>query len=83
MDGNLTAVFIVAIVWIGIVASKAIKARIQMGGQLSAQDQAALAAMANTAQRLEQRVMTLEHILDAEVPAWRSNMNAGPAGWRP
>jgi phage shock protein B len=71
MDGNLTGVLIVAIVWAGIVASKYVKSRAAMGNRLNATDLAALDQMAQTAQRLEQRVMTLERILDAEVPAWR------------
>jgi len=78
MDCNVTGVLIVAIVFGSITISRYLKTRASMGNQLNANDQAALDHMAQTAQRLEQRVMTLEKILDAEVPAWRSQYGTTP-----
>jgi phage shock protein B len=78
MSDNLTAVIIVAIVFLGPswifyqFMSRGRNAR-----QRSAQEAADYANMAEIAQRLEQRVATLEQILDAEVPSWRS----GPANF--
>ncbi len=74
MSDNLTAVIIVAIVILGPVwltfqfVGKGRAAR-----QLNAQDAAAFEQLSQTAARMEQRIATLERILDAEVPAWRSN----------
>jgi phage shock protein B len=42
------------------------KARIQAGNP------AEMAALAETAQRMERRIETLESLLDADVPGWRS-----------
>jgi phage shock protein B len=85
MDCNVTGVLIVAIVFGSITISRYLKTRASMGNQLNANDQAALEQMGQTAQRLEQRVMTLERILDAEVPAWRSQYGtgAGRPEWTP
>jgi phage shock protein B len=78
MSDNLCAVLIVTIVILGpvwIVFHYGSKAR--NGRALNANDSALLDQMAGTAQRLEQRVATLERILDSEIPAWRSNFEAG------
>ena len=77
MFDDLTAVLIVFICVWGVVALRWMKIKSQTSGQLGAQEADALAQMAATAQRLEQRVATLERILDGEVPSWR-NRHAQP-----
>jgi phage shock protein B len=56
-----------------MVALRYLKFKSQTAGQMNAQEVSALEQMAETAQRLERRVATLERILDSEVPAWRDN----------
>jgi phage shock protein B len=71
MFDDLTAVLIVFIgVW-GLVALRWMKLKSQTGEELGAREAETLAQMAAIAQRLEQRVATLERILDGEVPSWR------------
>lgn len=43
----------------------------QGGGQLSAQERQELSRLAEEAQRMRQRIRTLEDILDNEHPNWR------------
>lgn len=45
--------------------------------QLSAQDAEAFERLSQTAARMEQRMVTLERILDAEVPNWRHTADLG------
>ncbi len=45
-------------------------------GGLSAGDQTALSGAMETARRLEQRVETLERILDEDAPGWRARVRA-------
>jgi phage shock protein B len=44
------------------------------GGGLSGGDQAALSAAMETARRLEQRMETLERLLDEDAPGWRARV---------
>jgi phage shock protein B len=76
MDDNTTTLLIVLASMAGLVALRYLKLQAQRGGRLSAADQAMLDNMAHLATRLEQRVVTLERILDDQVPAWRA-MDAG------
>jgi phage shock protein B len=71
MFDDLTAVLIVFIFVWGVVALRWMKVKSQTNGQLGAQEVETLAQMAATAQRLEQRVVSLERILDGELPSWR------------
>jgi phage shock protein B len=71
MFDDLTAVLIVLICVWGVVALRWMKVKAQTSGQLGAREVETLAQMAATAQRLEQRVVTLERILDGELPSWR------------
>jgi len=81
MSDNLTAVLIVLIVILGpIWVTFHYVSKGRAGRQLNAADAAALDQMTATAQRLEQRVATLERILDAETPAWRGNFEGGQYG---
>ena len=41
---------------------------------LSAQDERTLAELWETAQRMEARIQSLEKVLDAEAPNWRSRL---------
>jgi len=80
MFDDLTEVLIVFAGIAGLVALRYLKFKSQTAGQMSAQEVSALEHMAETAQRLERRVTTLERILDSEVPAWRddpANLSAG------
>jgi phage shock protein B len=72
MFDDLTAVLIVFICVWGVVALRWMKVKSQTSGQLGVQEADALAQMAASAQRLEQRVATLERILDGELPSWRN-----------
>jgi phage shock protein B len=78
MDDNLTAVLIVLISVLGpIWIVFHYRAKANRGAQLSAGETALVENLGQTAQRLEQRVATLERILDAEVPAWRGSFEPG------
>jgi phage shock protein B len=72
MDDNVTALLIVALSFLFVICLRYLKFRTQNGSRLNQQDVQAVEQMAQIAQRLEQRVVTLERILDAEVPSWRS-----------
>jgi phage shock protein B len=74
MSDNLTAVLIVAISVLGPVwivfhyGSKRRAAR-----QLNAEDAATVEQLNQALGQMEQRIVTLERILDAEVPDWRAS----------
>ena len=72
MDDNLTNLLGIIVIVLGVLGLRYLKLRARTAGQMSAQDVAAMERMGQIAQRLEQRVATLEQILDTEVPAWRS-----------
>jgi len=81
MSDNLTAVLIVLFAVLGpiwVTFHYVNKGR--AGRNLNAADAALLDQMTATAQRLEQRVATLERILDTETPAWRGNFEGGTYG---
>jgi phage shock protein B len=73
MSDNLTAVLIVLITVLGPVwltfqfVGKARAAR-----QINAQDAAMLDQVSQNMARMENRIATLEQILDSEVPGWRT-----------
>ncbi len=46
------------------------------GANLPAGDQSALSRAMETARRLEQRIDTLERVLDEDVPGWRARARA-------
>jgi phage shock protein B len=46
------------------------------GPNLAAGDQSALSRAMETARRLEQRIETLERVLDEDVPGWRARARA-------
>ena len=45
--------------------------RLRKGGSASAEDRAEMEALRQSADRLEQRMASLETILDSEAPNWR------------
>jgi len=77
MSDNLTACIIVFIGVIGPVwLVFQFLSRGRSANRLSAAERAAVEQLSLTAARMEQRVAVLEHILDAEVPSWRSSAAA-------
>ncbi len=77
MLDDLTTLLIVLIGMAGVVALRYLKLKSQTAGQMSTQEVAAVEQIAELAQRLEQRVATLERVLDAEVPNWRQSNDFG------
>jgi phage shock protein B len=73
MDDNVTTLLGLIACIMGVICLRYLKLRSRNAGALTAQERQALEQMSQTAQRLEQRVATLEQILDSEVPSWRSN----------
>ena len=74
MSDNLTALLICFIVicvpiWLGLHYNS----RARATRHLNAQDAEAFEQLSRTAARMEQRMLNLERILDAEVPNWRRN----------
>ena len=77
MSDNLTACIIVFISVMGpIWLVFQFLSRNRTAGRLHATERAAVEQLAYTAAQMEQRMAVLEHILDAEVPSWRSNASA-------
>ncbi len=77
MSDNMTSLLIVGLCIAGWVLNRYLKLRMRAGNGVTAQEMAAIDQMAQLAARLEQRVITLERILDAEAPAWRSRAGEG------
>jgi phage shock protein B len=75
MDDNLTALLFFVIVVLGpIWITLHYKYKTRAGNRLNATETAMLEQITATAQRMEQRVATLERILDSEIPNWRGTM---------
>lgn len=66
----LTVLFLTVVAPLWIIFHYVTKWRSQRG--LSANDERLLADLWETANRLENRVQTLEKVLDAEAPQWRN-----------
>ena len=76
MSDNVTGVLIVLICVLGpIWLTMHYRYKTRAEGRLSAADASTLDQALRTAQRLEQRVVALERILDAEAPAWRGTID--------
>ncbi len=74
MDWDLLTIFVFLVV---IVAVRGHYRQKQTNGAgLAASDQSALARAMESARRLEQRVDTLERLLDEDVPGWRARARA-------
>jgi phage shock protein B len=59
--------FILVVIWL----NKHYKVRKAEAGSLAVEEKQALEGLARTAERMDQRLGTLEKILDAEDPKWR------------
>ena len=69
---DITAIAIVSILFVGAPAVILhFVAKIQAAKKFSAEDENSLGDMRVRAEKLENRIQTLEHILDDEVPGWR------------
>ncbi|MCW2244610.1 phage shock protein B [Azospirillum fermentarium] len=68
----LSALVVTIVLPVWIIAHYVTKWRSQRG--LSAQDERLLAELWDTTTRLETRIHTLERILDAEAPSWRTKV---------
>jgi len=80
MDDNLSTLLFFMIVVLGpIWITLHYKYKSRAANSLNATETAMLDQIAATAQRMEQRVATLERILDSEIPSWRGN-SAAPDG---
>jgi phage shock protein B len=79
MDSHTMVLLIVLLAIGGNLVNKYLKLRtLSASAGLSRSEAAMLDNMRQTAARLEQRVMSLERILDDQVPAWRTtDMGAG------
>jgi phage shock protein B len=78
MMDDLTAIIICGMLFLGptwIVFQ--FLGRSRAARALNEQDAASIGQLTETAARMEARMATLERILDAEVPAWRSKFDAG------
>jgi phage shock protein B len=74
MNWDLATIFVFVIVWT-IVRGHYRRQNSTTTG-LSNGDQGALSSAMDTARRLEQRVETLERLLDEDAPGWRSRARA-------
>ena len=80
MEGPLVAFFVPTIVFLVIVAPLWIfmhyRGKQRAHSELSEDERAELEALTALAERMVERVETLESILDAETPEWRQRMQA-------
>jgi phage shock protein B len=74
MDWDLVTIFVFVVVVVVIRSHYAAKRKEAVG--LAAGDQSALTRAMETARRLEQRVDTLERLLDEDAPGWRARARA-------
>jgi phage shock protein B len=70
MNWNLVIIFGFVIILVSIRSHY--RQRDQAGTSLGAADQMSLTRATETAHRLEQRVETLERLLDEDAPGWRA-----------
>jgi phage shock protein B len=74
MDWDLLTIFVFVVVL--VVVRSHYRQKRDMGTGLAAGDQSALARAMDSAKRLEQRVETLERLLDEDAPGWRARARA-------
>ena len=75
MDWDLVVIFTFVIV-LTAVRSHYRRTAPPSGGGLGSADQGALDRAMDTARRLEQRVESLERVLDEDAPGWRARVRA-------
>ena len=80
MDGWMVAFFVPVVIFLTIVAPVWIfmhyRSKQRAQGALSDDERLELETLAATAERMMDRIDTLEAILDAETPGWRKRMQA-------
>lgn len=74
MDWDLVVIFTFVIALVAVRGHY--RNKTAGSGGLSAGDQTALAQAMETARRLEQRMETLERLLDEDAPGWRARVRA-------
>ena len=81
MDGIVVAFFVPVVIFLVIVAPAWIwmhyRSKQRAQGALSEEERAELEALAGQAERMIDRIETLEAILDTETPEWRTRMSGG------
>lgn len=81
MDGTVVAFFVPTVLFLCIVAPTWIfmhyRSKQKAQGSLSEQEINELEALANHAERMGDRIETLEAILDSETPEWRNRLREG------
>ena len=81
MDGMVVAFFVPVVLFMCIVAPTWIfmhyRSKQRAQGALSEEERAELEALAAQAERMIDRIETLEAILDSETPEWRTRMSGG------
>lgn len=80
MDGLVVAFFVPTVVFLTIVAPIWIfmhyRSKQRAQGALSEDERMELEALTSQAERMVERIETLEAILDSETPGWRSRAQA-------
>ena len=81
MDGTVVAFFVPTVLFLCIVAPTWIfmhyRSKQKAHGSLSEQEIMELETLANHAERMGDRIETLEAILDSETPEWRNRLREG------
>ncbi|MDP6375383.1 MAG: envelope stress response membrane protein PspB [Pseudomonadales bacterium] len=81
MDGMVVAFFVPIVLFLCIVAPTWIfmhyRSKQRAQGALSEDERAELEALSIQAERMIDRIETLEAILDSETPEWRKRVTAG------
>lgn len=81
MDGTVVAFFVPTVLFLCIVAPTWIfmhyRSKQKAQGSLSEQEIVELETLANHAERMGDRIETLEAILDSETPEWRNRLREG------
>lgn len=80
MDGIVVAVMVPTVLFLTIVAPVWIymhyRSKQKVQGALSAEEREQLEMLAAHAERMVDRIETLEAILDSETPGWRKRLSA-------
>ena len=80
MDGMVVALFVPVVIFLTIVAPVWIymhyRSKQRAQGALSVEERDQLDSLAAHAERMIDRIETLESILDSETPGWRKRLSA-------
>ncbi|MDA1075352.1 MAG: envelope stress response membrane protein PspB [Proteobacteria bacterium] len=81
MDGIVVAFFVPTVLFLCVVAPTWIfmhyRSKQKVQGALSQEERAELELLVAQAERMGERLETLEAILDSETPGWRGRMHNG------